>query len=369
MNGKAIAVGIALTVLAGAFLTCAAVLSADAATTERSWWPLNTNITVDSSTVTKYVRAGPGEIVTINWMSDNMTSAGGSVYISLKPMIPGLNWTNMTESNGMYSVQWDYHDGPPVCASFRSGGYDVAWLKFQPSWTAGYNWLPVTFNITVTRDDYSFGPDTKGLEDKIAALQKQLDDLDIDALRASINDLKTAQAALNADIKSLRDIISKLQTQVDEQAENDTALSNALASLNASVSESLRALEDASALNDAALDAEITLLDEKVGKLPTNSTVTNTTVVVPNDYNDTALRDEIAKLKAAPPVVQYNNTTQVHPATYTTKTVTQKNEVNTALAIVAGAVSGVLTALITGVIMYAWMRKRYGGVVKPADSI
>jgi hypothetical protein len=371
MSEKTIAIGIALTVLAGAFLTCTAIPSVDAGTTERDMWPLNANITVDvtpSGGVSKYVQIEEGEILTVNWLAVNMTGQG-AMYVTVYPSIPPLNWTNITQvgTTTYYQTIWTYHDTPPQSLWIRSGGRDVMKVNIQAVIYSG-TWTPITINMTVTRDSYT-APGINGLEDKIDALQKQLDALDINALRASIRDLQIAQSGLNTQMVSLRDAIAMLQVALDQNGQNDTTLRSQITTL----SETLKTLESLSAQNNETLTAEYTLLTEKIASI--NNTATNTTTiinnteVVENPYNDTALWGEVNTIKATPPVTQYNNTTQVHPTTYTTKTLSHKEEANIIPAIVAGIMSGVLTALIIGVIIYVWVRRRYGGAVKAPETI
>ena len=373
MSEKTIAIGIALTVLAGAFLTCTAIPSVDAGTTERAMWPTDTDILVgDNNFTTKYIQVAPGEIVTVNWKSGSIPT---NAYLSMtiRTGVASLNWSSdLTVNGGGFIGQWAYIDSPAKSVWFRSGGYDVVSVEFTGKqggwWTAGKN---ITVNFTVTQDAYTFAPNTKDIEDKIDALQKQMDALNISSLQKAISDLQTVQGALNTEIMSLRGLLTALQTLVSQNAQSNSENLTLLESQITTLSETLKTLESVSAQNNETLTEKYTLLTEKIASITATNTTTiiDNTEVVENPYNDTALWGEVNTIKATPPVTQYNNTTQVHPTTYTTKTVSRKEEANIIPAIVAGAVSGVLTALITGVIIYVWVRRRYGVVVKAPEII
>lgn len=365
---KATAIGIIMAVVAGAFLSCAAAPSADAATTEREWWPLDTNITVDKSVsgsgTTKYVQIEEGEILTVNWLALNMTSQEW-ITICLYPNIPPLNWSNMTEG-ATCQITWNYHLSPPQTSWLRSGGHDVMKVNLFAGEAYGGTWTSVIINMTVTRDNYT-APSIESLEDEIAALQEQIDAIDISSLQQAISDLQAAQTSLNTQITSLRDLITALQAVVAQNGQNDAENMAELEGQITNLSDALKVLEHVGALNDAILEAEITLLTEKIANV--NSTATNTTITIDNstyiesDYNDSALWSKVNELEAAPPIVQvYNNTTQVHPATivYQNRTTTQKEDAGAGIGLLAGFVSVLVAVIIVEWIIFVRVVRKGG---------
>ena len=337
--------------------------SAGGETTERKWLVLGQEYNLTGTEDNIYpsikgdVRVEPGEVVTVNWWNvTNVTVAPGQQAferVTFSTNIPSVNWSsNLTNGNTHLFL-----NNASGSAWLRAGGYDI--ISVDMRWWVAYNYSSgmyekstISFNITVTRDDYTFGPDTRGLEDKIDALQGQLD-----ALNASIGALNSAMLD---SITSLRDSISGIRVSLDSMNLSENAdvvrLQDQLDSLNTSIAMtevSLRALMD---MNDTALRALIVAnyadLVEQLRRV--NVSVTNITNVTNNitervEYNDSALWLEVNHLNSTPPltIVSVNNTTvvnrtEVKPTTFVNKTqsITSDDILIGFKGVAGGAISG-----------------------------
>jgi len=345
-------------------MTLTAVVPSASAVSDRVWLALGTDTNVSAGTmITGFVNAVPGEVVTVNWKAGVM---GSSYQLSIwfYPSIPAMNWSQFGGEayNPMSFRYWSVFIGsPPGAAWIRSGGFDVIYIQVSN----GVSGAPtVTFNVTVTQDNWTYKQDLGAVDEKISALNTTMQE-NFTAIRDAISGLRASLDSMN--LSENADVV-QLQDQLD--------------ALNASLvlSESaLRALMD---MNDTALraliGADYANLTEQLQRV--NVSVTNITNVTSNitervEYNDSALWSEIGRLNATPPVtiVQVNNTTvvnktevnttEINPTTFVNRTETLSAGNN---EVVAGAVAGVATgAIVSGAgvaLIDRRMRKRYGGL-------
>lgn len=102
------------------------------------------------------------------------------------------------------------------------------------------------------------------------------------------------------------------------------------------------------------------LLNDTIDKINNTTTIINNTIntTIASNYDDTLLWNEIAKLKATPPMAVYNNTTILPTTqTYQNKTIIEKDEVNIIPIIAISSIVGATCGIVTGVI-YGFRIKR-----------
>jgi prefoldin subunit 5 len=366
-------------------MTMTAIVPSASAATDRVWLTTGVDTNVSAGTmITGYVRAAPGEVVTVNWKAGIM---GSSYQLSIwfYPSVPAMNWSQFGGEayNPMSFRYWSVFAGsPPGAAWIRSGGFDVIYIQVSNS---GSGAPTVTFNVTVTRDNWTTVLDPNGLDAKLAELNSTVSALQ--NYTASLNDtLGEMGNSMLDNFTSLGDQLDVLnaslaQTEVLLRAlmdMNDTALRNALDADNASLHDNLQNLSEqlaalrsevqnisfpvAGQYNDTLLWKEISGINANYSKLLVrfeaginvtwdsnalhdyiehqlheNITALKDQVSAAN-ANATSMRQTLSRLEAAPPAVNrttYVNRTEVLSA--------GNNEV------VAGAVAGVATgAIVSG---------------------
>jgi hypothetical protein len=368
-------------------MTMTAIVPSASAATDRVWLTTGVDTNVSAGTmIAGYVRAAPGEIVTVNWKAGVLDS-NHPVQVQFYPSTPAMNWTGYERigaySYGYYLYGSGFVGSPPGSAWIRSGGYDVICILVSSS---ALGTPTVTFNVTVTRDNWTTVPDPNGLDAKLAELNSTVSALQ--NYTARLNDtLGVLGESMLDNFTALGDAISGIRNTLDDMnfsAGSDVALlRDQLDAPDASLAQSevlLRALMD---MNDTALRAlveancaNLTAQLQRVNVSVTNITNVTNNITERSEYNDTALWDELGRLSATPPVtiVQTNNTTvvnktEVNPTTFVNRTETLSKGDN---GVTAGAVAGVATgAIVSGagtVMIDRRMRKRYGGVTAPEQN-
>jgi len=211
----------------------------------------------------------------------------------------------------------------------------------------------------------------------------------IDGINTVIDDLHNNLSAQFQNITVLWENITNLWTGLSSLGAQETTdydnLKAQLAALNTSLLEAnaalralmetndtaLRGLLDA---NNASLSGDLLDLTERLAAL--RGEVQNISFPEPEQYNDTLLWREIARLNATPPVtiVQANNTTvvnttEVYPTTFVNRTETQSFGSN---GVIAGAITGIATGLVVsgGGLVYLdrRLKRRYGGMVASPEG-
>jgi hypothetical protein len=309
-----------------------------------------------------------------------------------------------------------------VCAHSQ-----LIWLEFQ---TQVYYTSPsMTYNITRVNGTISQMPDyiarlnqdVSDLNDSLLALNSTMANLISDFLanlsivnnytaylNASIGEMNTSMLALinelNAAIDGVHaDLWTQLQNITDlwgnitslssglfDQGTQEVAdinyLKGQLAALNTSLAEadaSLLALVEMNdtllksllGANNGSLSNSILGLSDQLSAL--RGEVQNISFPLPEQYNDTLLWREIARLNATPPVtvVEVNNTTivnktEVSPTTFVNRTETLSTGGN---GVLAGAIAGVVSGSIAGggglVYFERRLKKRFGGMVSLPESM
>jgi hypothetical protein len=340
--------------------------------------------TISGTTTVRWrIDVCPGDNITIN------VSKVVSYYAYVN-LDPALNYT-ASSNDTLMNLGGTTPSGllSPFVLWFTCAHTQLVWLEFKTEVLASSP--SMTYNITKVN-----GTSGDALAE-IAKLNQSLAQLNatVASLNASLANLTSAFLAnlslINSTLNAIQNYIAYLNGSL--AALNTTVygmnvslraeIAAQIAALNASLSQADSLLKALSEANDTALRA---LLDSGDGALNNSlhglgmlvaslrSDLNNITFPTPDNYNDTPIWREIARLNATPPVtiVEMNNTTlvnttlvnttEVYPTNYTivnqthnvtnnvTKTIEKpaQNEAGVAAGVVAGTVSGTAAGIVVG---------------------